>query len=100
METEITVQVFETEEDAIKKISALGFEKLRQFNMNDSYFSKHDMSKLKKMQYKNVIKNTYTQKIANVMAFKNFFSFKWSKPRLKIIEISNASTITTANHHQ
>ena len=59
METEITVQVFETEEDAIKKISALGFEKLRQFNMNDSYFSKYSTSKLKKMQYKNVIKNSF-----------------------------------------
>ncbi len=59
METEITVEVFESEDEAIKKISALGFEKLRQFYMNDSYFSKYSTNKLKKMQYKNVIKNSF-----------------------------------------
>lgn len=58
METEITVEVFESEENAIRHLMNLGFEKLRQFNMNDSYFSKHSTNKLKKMQYKNVIKNS------------------------------------------
>ena len=59
METEITVQVFAEENEAIKTIQGLGFEKLRQFYMNDSYFSKHTANKLRKIQYKNVIKNSF-----------------------------------------
>ena len=59
METEITVQVFVDEDEAIKAILGLGFEKLRDFYMNDSYFSRYSTNKLKKMQYKNVIKNSF-----------------------------------------
>lgn len=59
METEITVQVFAEENEAIKTIQCLGFKKLRQFFMNDSYFSKYSINRLKSMQYKNVIKNSF-----------------------------------------
>lgn len=59
METEITVQVFEKEENAINHLIEIGFEKLRQFDIIDNYFSKYSQSRLKKMSYKNVIKNSF-----------------------------------------
>lgn len=58
METEITVQVFETEENLVKKLESLGFQKTEDVLMKDSYFSKYSLSKLKKMSYKNVLKNS------------------------------------------
>ena len=57
METEVTVQVFGTEEDTINHLLKQGFENYEKFDIIDNYFSKYSQSRLKKMSYKNVIKN-------------------------------------------
>lgn len=57
--TEITVQVFEKAEDAKRKLVKNGFNLIETYTLNDFYFSKYPLSRLKKMSYKSLIKNSF-----------------------------------------
>ena len=59
METEITVQVFMKAEDVKEYLLKNGFEILEIYDINDNYYSKYRLSKLKKMSYKSLIKNSF-----------------------------------------
>ena len=59
METEITVQVFESAEDIINKLSNHGFKISEEFFMIDYYFSKYSIEKLKEFDYKNLLENSF-----------------------------------------
>lgn len=63
METEITVQVFNTESEIEKILSGQGFEIVEKFQINDHYFSKHSLAKIKKMSYKTLIKNSFLVRV-------------------------------------
>ena len=59
MITEITVQVFEDIEVVREKLIKQGFKIIDEFHLTDYYFSKYSTSKLKKMSYKSIIKNSF-----------------------------------------
>ena len=57
--TEVTVQVFESKEELIKKLEANNFKFLGSSVMTDYYFSKYTTEELKKMTYAEIIKNSF-----------------------------------------
>lgn len=59
METEITVQVFESAEDIINKLSNHGFKITEEIIMIDYYFSKYSKEELKNLEYSEMIKNSF-----------------------------------------
>ena len=58
-ETEITVQCFEDLETIITKLKNQGFKFLREFQLNDWYFSPKSIDILQKMSYSNLIANSF-----------------------------------------
>ena len=58
-ETEITVQVFEEKDVVLKKLEDKGFKLSEHFFMRDYYFSKFGVDELKRMEYADIIKNSF-----------------------------------------
>ena len=56
--TEVTVQVFESFDNVKQKLISQGYEHTEDFCVNDYYFSKYDIVKLKEMEYKDIIDNS------------------------------------------
>lgn len=57
-ETEITVEVFDRLENINKILMDQGFEIIRQFNLNDLYYSKYSIEELKRMNYAEMLRNS------------------------------------------
>lgn len=57
--TEVTVQVFDKEENIKKRLAEMGYEFVESFNVDDYYFSKYCLDKLEKMQYKEIMDNSF-----------------------------------------
>ena len=55
-ETEITVQVFETKNDLFKQLKSLGFNIVKNFQLNDWYFTKLD--NISNIDFQELIKNS------------------------------------------
>ena len=59
METEITVQLLENVEETLSKLNKQGFEIKEKVLMTDYYFSKLSLEELKKLNYAELIKNSF-----------------------------------------
>ncbi len=58
MKTEITVQVFEDESKIKTKLVKNGFNLVKNFILDDFYYTKYTLSRAKKMAYKTLLKNS------------------------------------------
>ena len=59
METEITVEVLDKASNVIEYLVKNGFTVTEVYDINDCYYSKYPLNKLKKMTYKSLIKNSF-----------------------------------------
>lgn len=59
METEITVEVYNTLDQAMQILKSNGFNHIQTFMLNDYYYSKYTINHLKKLNYKSLIKNSF-----------------------------------------
>lgn len=68
-ETEITVEVFDDLDFAIKKIESQKFKMVEKYQLNDYYFSKYCNDKLSNFSYPELIKNSFI--VRNIIDDKN-----------------------------
>ena len=59
-ETEITVQIFNSQEEIFEKLEKFNFTMYEKFQQIDSYYSKYDKSLLKELPYQFIMKNSFT----------------------------------------
>lgn len=58
-ETEITVQILGDVESAKRQIESAGLDKMSEFTMTDHYYSKLTKEQIKKLQYEEIIRNSF-----------------------------------------
>ncbi len=58
-ETEITVEIFDDVKSVTKILKSLGFEMIEKYKISDYYFSKYSKAELKRLDYANLIRNSF-----------------------------------------
>ena len=76
-QTEVTVEVFDNLEKINKNLLSQGFEIVENYHLSDHYFSKYDNAVLNKMNYREIMANSFLirkindGRIRNLLVFKN-----------------------------